>query len=154
MNENDESGFTLIETVVVLFITGVLIVLPILSIDKMIESIQIELFFRELSSSVTMMQNHTILTGELSIITFAPSDVDTIRFRVSDHSDHPYNRDIVLDSPYYSLMTKGVESFKFHRESGNISSFRTIKFDTTQGQYDYTYLLGSGRFDFKKVDKE
>lgn len=152
--KEDQSGFTLVETVVVLFITGALILLPVLSINKIVETIQIDLFFRELASDITMMQNYTILTGKQTRISFFSSDKDTISFRIASDPKSPLNRDVELDSPYYSLsLPEGNYVFSFTWNAGNIDSSKKIGFNTTKGKYELTYLLGSGRFDIKKAGK-
>lgn len=151
--KKDQSGFTLVETIVVLFITSALIVLPVLSFNRIIETIQIELYFRELASDITAMQNYTILTGNQTRITFAP-EKNVIVYQIAHDPGHPLVREEELNNQYCQLRASvGLITMSFTRNAGNIDSSRTIAFDTTRGRYNLTYLLGSGKFDVKKVDK-
>src|SRR5690625_2782626 len=94
----NEDGFTLLESLVVLMIASLFLLIPILSLQQATERVQIELFFRDLTSQITLMQNHAMLAGQPTKITFIPAR-DTISFRVMDLEnievdDHPINRDI------------------------------------------------------------
>lgn len=149
LNMKNESGFTLIETLLVLLVTSLLILLPTLSIDKMVESLEIDLFFREMTSNITLMQNHAILAGKKTSVEFYPiENNELIRFKVANN--HPLNRTLYLYSPYYWFNGSEPRTFDFKSDTGNISASNTIRFNTTQGMYKLTYLMGSGRFDIKK----
>lgn len=147
---SNESGFTLLETLLVLIITSSLILLPVLSIDKMVESTQTELFFRELSSRITMMQNHSILNGEKTSIDFFPNEDHFIRFGVDGNSKHPLNGRMYLDKSLMEFTGRDYQKFSFAGDTGTINGMETIRFKTSQGTYKLTYLLGSGRVGIEK----
>ncbi len=148
-NSKHEEGFTLLETLLVLLVASLLLIIPTLSIGHMVESLELDLFFREVTSNITLMQNHAILAGKRTEVKFLPhANRDEIHFQVA--TNHPLNRIMVLDSPYYSLRGRGYTDFRFLKDTGNISDSETIGFNTSQGDYILTYLLGSGRFDIKK----
>lgn len=145
-----EGGFTLLETLLVLMITSSLILLPVLSIDKMIESTQTELFFRELSSRITMMQNHSIMNGEKTSVDFFQNEAHFIRFQVDGNSVHPLNSRMYLDKSLVEFSGSGYQKFSFAKDTGTINGMETIRFNTSQGVYKLTYLLGSGRVGIEK----
>lgn len=148
-----EAGFTLLESVLILLITASLILIPVLSIDKMVETVQVDLFFRELSSNITMMQNHSVLSGESTEILFRPYDSGhQIRFRVYGDSSHPLSKTMYLDESFYSLTSKSGSQFSFYGDTGNITTSDTIGFQTAKGKYELTHWLGSGRFAIDKVE--
>ncbi|HLR92474.1 MAG TPA: competence type IV pilus minor pilin ComGD [Atopostipes sp.] len=150
MNHKEE-GFTLLETLFVLTILSAFFLFPALSIDEVIESTQIDLFFRELTSKVTQMQTHAVLNGEMTEIEFVP-ELNTIRFyvRETDEEDHYLNAFWELDNPYYKLGGTHPQTFTFKRGTGNITSSRKVHFDTTKGRYELVYYLGSGRFEIRE----
>ena len=146
-----EAGFTLIESILILMITASLILVPILSVNKMIESIQTDLFFRELTSNITLMQNHSILNGETTSVQFVPGDVDQVRFRVNKQTRHPLNRELYFENDLYQLRGRRYSDFSFSRDTGNISQANTRSFRTIKGDYVLIYWLGSGRFEIEKT---
>lgn len=155
MDNPNEAGFTLIETLVTLCIVSLFMSLPVLSIKNMSERIQIDLFFRELSSNITLVQNHAMLTGEQMVIEFIPQD-NIIRFKQdigSSGLDHPLFREIHLQEGLYELHGNTYHQITFHGYTGHISSKRgwTTHLDTSQGVYKLIFWLGSGRFEIQKL---
>lgn len=147
-----EAGFTLVETVLMLLVISLITVIPVLSVDKMIESAEIELFFQELSSNITLMQNHAILNNEATKVHFIQqNDREFIDFQVVQKTNHPLNKRMLVDSPYYHFRGKGSKDFYFSKGTGNISGSSSFSFWTTKGDYRFTYWLGSGRFEIKKI---
>lgn len=144
-----QEGFTLIETLVVLMVSSLLLLMPTLTMGSLIEDLEINLFFRELTSNLTLMQNQAIMSGSGTQVSFyRANDQDRITFEV--HKGHPLNREMILDGPYYRLAGSGTKKFRFKEETGNITSSNFVRVFTNQGDYKLTYLLGSGRFDIKK----
>lgn len=155
MKNKQEDGFTLVETLITLFITSLFFLMPILAFDQVMENMQINLFFRELSSNITLMQNHAILSGKKTMVEFVPQ-ANVIRFKEHDvdgSSDHPINREIHLQEGIYELQSSNYRQVIFHGETGNIAvsnhKWRTV-FTTSNGSYELVFQLGSGRFDIRK----
>ena len=153
MNElNNEEGFTLIETLIVLLVSSILLLVPILSMGQLMQEMEVNFFFRELTSNLTLMQNQSIMGGHGTKVSFyGTKQKDHILFVVN--SGHPLNREMVLDRPYYRLAENKPIEFRFKEGTGNITSSNTVIFSSTKGSYRLTYLLGSGRFDIKKDTK-
>ena len=150
-----EKGFTLVETLITLLITSLLILLPSLSISKMTRSIEIDLFFRELSSHITMMQNHAILSNETTKVEFSPK-MNIIRFKVNNGYGlvHPLDGEISLDGRGCKFYGEEFQAVEFKKNTGNISvlaGYWRIKFETNKGLYELVFKLGSGRFDIRKI---
>ena len=154
MNElKIEEGFTLIETLIVLLVSSILLLVPTLSMGQLMQEMEVNFFFRELTTNLTLMQNQSIMGGHRTKVSFyGTKQKDHILFEVN--SGHPLNREMVLDRPYYRLAENKPVEFRFKAGTGNITSSNTVKFSSTQGQYKLTYLLGSGRFDIKKDVKK
>lgn len=155
MENQKEAGFTLIETLITLLIVSLLMLMPVLSIEKITESIQIDLFFRELSSNITLMQNHAILTGEKMVIEFVPRD-NLIRFKEDTGNlgtTHPLYREMILQEGLYELNGNYYGQVAFFEYTGNISSKNgwTTHIKTSKGLYKLVFWLGSGRFEIQKV---
>lgn len=152
-----EEGFTLVELLIVLLIVSFLTFLPALSIQQTIERTAVDMFFRELSSQITLMQNHAILAGERTAVEFAPN-AKVIRFKVigSNNSSHqPLNREISLADGPCQFSEPGYQTVYFKKDTGNISMVNNsrwrIKFKTELGAYEIVFKLGSGRFDIRKI---
>lgn len=156
MKNEKEAGFTLIETLVTLFVASLLILMPFISIEKVTESVQIDLFFRELASNITLMQNHAILAGEKMIIEFIPQN-NMIRFKnkaaVNDTA-HPLYREMYLQEGIYEFIDESYGQVSFYEYTGNISSRGgwTTYFKTSKGLYKLVFWLGSGRFEIQKIN--
>lgn len=148
--KNNESGFVLLELVVVLVIVSLMLIIPTLSIDKMIEKTQVDTFFQELTSNITLMQNHTILNNEETEVRFYKGSTgDIIDFKVKGYTNHPLNREMVIDNKFYTF-NASFTSFGFKKETGNITKTGHVSFDTSQGRYYLYYWLGRGRFEIRK----
>lgn len=156
MEIQKEAGFTLIETLITVLVISLLMLTPVLSIKNITESIQVDLFFRELTSNITMMQNHAILTGEQMIIEFLPQN-HLIRFNSkagsSSGSTHPLYREMHLEKGVYEFFGEGYGQVSFYGHTGNISSRSgwTKLIHTSKGLYNLVFWLGSGRFEIQKV---
>ncbi|MDN6196301.1 MAG: type II secretion system GspH family protein [Atopostipes suicloacalis] len=150
-----EDGFTLVETLISLLIVSFLILLPVLSIKDTLQSIEVDLFFRELTSNITLMQNHAILMGESTSIDFVPSK-KLIRFSVHDGKNtesSPLNREMNLDDSICRYYGNASQKVYFKANTGNISVVYNrwkIKFKTVNNLYELVFRLGSGRFEIRK----
>lgn len=155
MKRNTEAGFTLIETLITLLIASLLMLLPLLSLEKVTETMQIDLFFRELSSNITLMQNYAILTGHQMVVEFVPRE-NLIRFREDKSSlgsTHPMYREMHLQEGVYEFYGDDYGRVEFNGWTGNIASINgwTTYIHTSNGLYKVVFWLGSGRFEIQKV---
>lgn len=154
MKHASDHGFTLLETLITLLIVSMLFAFPVLSIQQMLEKIEVELFFRELSANITMMQNHAILTGERTQVIILPTQ-QTIRFRLGANMNT--RREIVeIDLPEDVTRFNGTRQsvYSFARYSGNVHNSNeaswTTTFNTVKGDYELVFMIGSGRHEIRK----
>lgn len=149
--KTNEDGFTLIETLLILMITSSLLLFSVLKINETIETVQIDLFFRELTSKITQLQTHALMTGESTEVKVVPGE-ELISFRIYEEGkeNHILNEVWIIDSSYYEIGSYGARQFIFKGGSGNITGSDKIIFNTTKGRYELVYLMGSGRFDVRK----
>lgn len=138
-----DSGFTLIETLLVLSVVSLFLVLPTIHFNYLTRKSETALFFESFQSSVTLVQNYAVLNDVWTVVTFRSSWKE-IGFRVSGESDHPIEHIITIPD-HIQLLNTSVE-FRFSKKSGNIGHYETIKFKTPEGNVEYVFQLGSGRF--------
>lgn len=151
-HSKSEDGFTLIETILVLFIVSCTLLIPVLAIDKMIDQTTVDLFFRELTANITMAQTHAVVNGDPTKIEFfSTTDSQLVNFTVIQQSAHPLNKQIILDTDYYRYRNRSHTIITFKRNTGNISGSVNIRFETVNGNYRLTYWLGSGRFEITRT---
>jgi len=140
-------GFTLLETVVVLLLVSILVGFPILSVQKAQESIRINLFIEDLSSGITLIQNHAVMNGETTIFEVNPTS-NVLNFRVYGVNSHPFN--YTISPPKEVSLTGGSKRYMFNSYSGNIGKYETFSINTTEGVYNFVFQMGSGRFYVRK----
>lgn len=145
-------GFTLVETLITLFISSLLLFLPVLAVDDLVESREIDLFFRELNANIILMQNHAIIAGEHTRVEFSPK-TQTVNFRVLGQDNHPLNREMAVGKSC-QFTDQRFQTVHFKADTGNVwemyGSWRT-QFKTKKGIYELVFKLGSGRFDLRKL---
>lgn len=155
MKRNQDAGFTLIETLITLLVISLLLLMPTLSFEKITKSMQTDLFFRELSSNITLMQNHAILTGHKTVVEFVPQE-NLIRFKEDKSSlgsTHPIYREMYLQEEVYEFYGNDYGQVAFNGWTGNITSKNgwTTYIQTSEGLYKIVFWLGSGRFEIQKI---
>lgn len=148
-SEAKDEGFTLIETLLVLSVLSlILVMVPAIRFDYLTEKSETSLFFNSLQSSVTLVQNYSVLNDEWTVVRFFPEQ-GLISFRVAGKTNHPVEHRIELPD-HVQILNNNVE-FRFKNESGNIGQYETIRFKTPEGIVEYVFQLGSGRFVVKQV---
>jgi len=145
----NRDGFTLLETLVVLFLVSILVGFPILSVQKAQESVRIKLFIEELSSGITLIQNHAIMNGEATTFQVKSSS-DNIHFRIYGKPSHPLN--FTISPPEEVQLIGGTKRYIFKSHSGNIGKYETFSINTSEGVYDFVFQMGSGRFYVRKKE--
>ena len=149
-----DGGFTLVETLLVLFIISCTFLIPVLAIDKMIEQTTVDLFLREMTGNLTMMQNHAILNGEGTMVQFSndkDNGTEFIDFTIRQQPNHRLNKRQVLNTDYYSLRNNEPKVIYFKSHSGNISESGNVRFRSVNGDYRLIFWLGSGRFEVTRT---
>lgn len=143
-----EEGFTLIESIIVLFVIGIFFSFPILSFREAEKDIELDLFFEELSSSITLIQNHAILNGQTTYVEANP-DLNTFLFRVRGEDTHSINHQLDITDTVMLIGT--VRQYEFQRQSGNQGNLNRLRMDTHKGRFELVFQMGSGRFEIRKA---
>ncbi len=151
--KKNAEGFTLLETLLVLFIVSALILFPTLQLQQTTETVQIDLFFRELVAKITEMQTHAIVHGESTKVVFNPA-TKQIHFSVDevDENEHPLAEVWIVENGYYQIGGKLIREFSFIGGTGNVTRSNAVNFMTTKGNYKLTYHLGSGHIDIQATN--
>lgn len=145
----NKEGFTLLESVVVLFLVSILIGFPILSVRKAEESIKIQLFIEELTTGITLMQSHAIMNRQPTIIEVKP-DTQMIDFRVYGGDSRSLDYSII--PPEEVKLANHSEKYIFGSDSGNIGQYGSFSFTAPTGEYKLVFQMGSGRFYVRKTE--
>lgn len=150
MKEN-EDGFTLLEILLVLMIVSMLVLFPVIKMKDTIETIQIDLFFRELTAKITQYQTHAMLSGQDVEIRFMPITQEIYFSRREEGTVTLLEEEIwKLDSLYYEITKGPAKRIGFKEYTGNITNAGFIPFKTVEGRYRLYHQMGSGRFDIRE----
>lgn len=149
LHQQSSQAFTLIESVVVMGVVAMFILLPLINFTNVSTKMEEDLFIEDLSSSLTLMQNHAILNGQTTSVTIIPNE-NRIHFNVLQLDQHPLEHSVHF--PDSVKVLNNAQIFKFQRDTGNYGSFQTLRFDTSQGWVEFVFQLGSGRFYVRKVE--
>lgn len=146
MRKKEARGFTLVESLITLFVVTSFTLLPTLSTIRLQDKIEIEQFFASLEKRILASQQAAI-TGML------PSDM-----QITDSSI--YFRTLVSTGIDWSLLTipkelvyTGTSKLVFSMNSGNNSSLSKMSFYWKEKKetISYQFQMGSGRY-IKKIE--
>lgn len=137
-------GFTLIETLITLFITCMLLVLPALKINTWIAEREIDYALQSFQNNITDCQQQAILTQKKTRILVSTTN-QTISFHSSSYPEgkvvQSFPKDLVIES-------KGTDSqISFTANKGNPSAiFSIVLIDKcNQRQLKFQSQMGAGR---------
>lgn len=148
---NNEEGFTLLETLLVLMVVSMLLSFPVIKINDALQTIQIDLFFRELSAKMTQYQTHAMLSGQDVEIRFIPGTQEIYFNKREEGTETLLEEEIwKLNSPYYELTKGAAKRITFKEYTGNITNAGYVPFKTVEGRYRLYHQMGSGRFDIRE----
>lgn len=146
MRKKEARGFTLVESLITLFVVTSFTLLPTLSTIRLQDKIEIEQFFASLEKRILASQQAAI-TGML------PSDM-----QITDSSI--YFRTLVSTGIDWSLLIipkelvyTGTSKLVFSMNSGNNSSLSKMSFYWKEKKetISYQFQMGSGRY-IKKIE--
>lgn len=146
-----EDGFTLLETLLVLMILSISLLFPVIKINDAIQTIQIDLFFRELSAKITQYQTHAMLNGRSTEIRFVHSSQSIVFSMRNEETDNfQVEETWHLNSPYYEITKGESRRIEFKEFTGNITHAGFVPIKTSNGRYRLYHQMGSGRFDIRE----
>ncbi|MFC6463835.1 competence type IV pilus minor pilin ComGD [Marinilactibacillus sp. GCM10026970] len=146
----DQKGFTLVETLVVLSLIWIFLLIPVIPFQSIQEETETKQFFKELESTITLIQNHAILNGETTRFETRP-DAKEIAFRVVTDRNHPLNENLKI--PEHIELVSASRVYRFVSDSGNQGNLNPIRFKTDNQLIVIQFSLGSGRFDVKTTSQ-
>ncbi|MCC5894604.1 MAG: prepilin-type N-terminal cleavage/methylation domain-containing protein [Alkalibacterium sp.] len=148
---NKDDGMTLIETLLVLSVVSLLLALPTIHFNSLTKKTETAIFFDSFQSSMTLVQNYSVLNDVWTVVRFRPSRGE-ISFRVSEETGHPIEH--ILTLPEHVKILNTTVEFRFSKKSGSIGYYETIYFETPEGYVDYVFQLGSGRFEIRTSQRK
>lgn len=139
-----ESGFTILEMLVVLSISSLLILLPVLQVKGWQERLNVTYFFKEFERQIIGLQQTAIITGGASEITVMRGEQELIYLYQDSQGKQ------VIDSLLFpeQISVEKDTRIKFIGKTGNISKLDRFVFTDhlSERQLTYQYQIGSGRF--------
>lgn len=143
----EQSGFTLIESLIVLNLVWLFLLIPVIPFNSMKSQMETSLFFEEVRSSITLMQNHAVLNNQRTEVEIRPQAGELV-FRVIGDQNHLLNHTISL--PEEIEILGGSKLYRFLSGSGNQGNLNKTRFEVNDDIYELSFKLGSGRFEISK----
>lgn len=144
---NNEKGFTLIESLLVLSILTIITGIAFLQLKPLHDSRKIDFFFEQLQDDLLYCQQYAISHSEQVKVVF--NEVES-KYHIRGGSrnyiilDRQYDPSVQID--YSTLGTT-----LYFNSNGNIQKAGTIRVKYKDTTYKITFLLGKGRFYVSKV---
>lgn len=138
--DNRETGFTLIETLVVLFIVVSVTGIVLVSFRTLQASKQVDYFLEQFQKDLYFAQEYALTHHkEVRLLLNLPQHRYTV---VADKEGSLLSRVYDTQIGISSNFGKAVE----FNPDGNIARFGTLTFQTPQGTYKMVFHIGKGRF--------
>ncbi|MGX7273002.1 MULTISPECIES: competence type IV pilus minor pilin ComGD [Enterococcus] len=145
---NNMKGFTLIESLIVVFICTIFMLLPTLAIKKWKQVLEVDQFLSSFEKKLLFTQQMSVVnTIDTQIVFFEQSQ--QIHFLIPK-SEHTLETEI-LEIPV-TLIANGPDKITFKKGSGNNGKLSKFSFSWTQRKQliEFQFQLGSGRY-LKKI---
>ncbi|WHY90503.1 competence type IV pilus minor pilin ComGD [Neobacillus cucumis] len=140
--KNNQNGFTLIESLLVLAIFLILSSITVFSVKPQANRIEDETFISQLKTDLYFAQQYAISHQHEVYVGFSENEYN---YYIYERNDLP-----LLVERYYSNdihVYPGTLSLYFRfLPDGNISKFGSFTIVTKDKQYRVTFLIGKGRF--------
>ena len=143
---NNQKGFLLLESLLVLAIAASLLFIPPLLSRDVISATEGELFKQQLESSVTATQNYAVLSGKMTKIELSKQNKH-IKFSLLDNPSHSLNHRLIFPESVSALSTTKV--FHFLGGSGNIRELDSMAFTIDGKRAVFKFQMGSGRYEWE-----
>lgn len=146
----NNKGFSLLESLLVLFILSLLLLIPPTVSSSYKNRIQEELFLYEVKKQISFMQNYAVVTGDLTSFRTFP-EYDKINFRLTYDRQHPYSRDVYLPETV-SLEPPG-RLYTFQRKTGYNTELERITFNFEKEKVEIVFQMGGGKYYVERSER-
>lgn len=149
LNLRNKSGYTLIETLIVMIVVCSFVLLPTVMFSSWQQKLERQFFYYQLEKSILHLQQLSICDQKSTRIDLHP-DKQLIAFNTIDE-ELPWRK---LEVPESVVLHSGY-SIMFKSSTGNVSTNQPetgipkIRFTDRSGEVIYQFQLGSGRFEKK-----
>lgn len=142
----NQSGFTLTEVMLVMMVAAMLISLPSIFAGSYTKKMEEQLFLEQFQSSLSLIQNETILNGKRTKMSIYPANRQ-IRFGVANEAGHPINH--TLHFPETVSLKGTVKDISFSQGTGSFSKIETLIFQFGEKEVQVVLQMGRGRYEIK-----
>lgn len=148
------TGFTLVESIAVLFVMGSFCLLPVLMVAAWQEELTVRRFLNHFEKMVFVCQQIAVVESRNTSIKNVAQPERMFLFytgSVANNRPQPYPEDRFEALVIPEVLTGGnsIKEIKFLAESGHPSRLATVRFGWPKRGITYTYQfqLGGGRFE-------
>ena len=137
-------GFTLIESLMVMFILSFFILVPVLSVKSVTTTMEVTHFFEQLEKNLLVCQQTAIISNRTTDISQNDAQQRSLNFRLAPGEWLP-----PLSVPESLTIANLSGKITFAGGTGNADATRKILFTWPQKkqQITYKFLFGKGRFE-------
>ena len=146
-HEYEKNGFTLIESILVLFIVSIMSFVLIINIVPIYNQKVIDTFLHQFEKDMMYAQQYAIVNKQATTILFVPTEY---RYTVGENRitlpllQREYNDEITIQATNFSNRV-------VFNGNGSIRKGGTIHISYKNQTYKVVYYLGKGRFDIQKL---
>lgn len=143
---SDDSGFTLLEMIIVLFVVSMILMIPTIQMKQSPEKVETELYVQRLASEILRAHNQCVLFNRLFTID-TPSNGRYLAIGLDGRKKY-------IRAPAHVTITtdRGHSRKIFDRGSGHVTNIRPINIRTSGATYSLRIQLGSGRYTIVKTN--
>lgn len=137
---NNQQGFTIVESLIVLAVIVLFAQLSIVSIQKFYQKVEKNLFFDQLQTDIYYAKAKAINQKSSVILEFFPQ---LNKYEIYNFQDE---RGLVREFPESVQIKRTNLQRIYFRETGTISSFGTVTFEYEGKEIKLIFNIGQGRF--------
>lgn len=148
MNLNNRDGFTLIESLIVLFVCTLFMLLPTLAIKHTQQALEVEQFISSFEKKILFTQQMAVVEMVDTQIRFF-KQTQQVKFLVAKNSYTTEEDSVTIPS---ALNAEGPDKIIFKKVSGNNGKLAKFSFYWTEKNQviEFQFQMGSGRY-VKKI---
>lgn len=141
----DDSGFTLLEMIIVLMMISILMSFPVLLAPIQPKSLIVESYIHDIGTEVLRAQNEALLYDKY-IVLEVKTGQNLIIFK-GEQENKIYRAPDELRLSYNKFRSNG--SWQIKKGTGSISNINRISFLTDWGRYELYFSLVGGRYEIR-----